>query len=276
MRRTMTLRSVLANDLAGLNKAFAALEGSIPADKRNLFESIQDQMQSFGDFAVLSAAEAPAPDSAKFLDFVAGSSPEQIEAHVRKYLMREIPLLKIDVPTEQIVDRLIDGLKSDAPLDQIKHDVIKAIPDMEAPAFNGQMIETVLREAIGLDGRTPMHGESPDIAASTAFFLRMTLGAQGHPISGLRAQEAMDLPELSDLDSAEVVLEDIAETASANYRDAAFYVGVSHIADEVAERIAMLTGQPMPAEVRGALHLAIDRLADKAAPQLTVSFEPEI
>lgn len=276
MRRTMTLRSVLANDLAGLNKAFAALEGSIPADKRNLFESIQDQMQSFGDFAVLSAAEAPAPDSAKFLDFVAGSSPEQIEAHVRKYLMREIPLLKIDVPTEQIVDRLIDGLKSDAPLDQIKGDVIKAFPDMEAPDFNGVMIETVLREAIGLDGRAPTHGASPDLAASTAFFLRMSLGAQAHPFAGLRAREDSGAAEPFEISDAERILEDIAETSSASYRDDAFYVGVSNIADEVSERIAMLTGQPMPAEVRGALHLAIDRLADKAAPQLSVSYEPEI
>ena len=57
-----------------------------------------------------------------------------------------------------LAEHLISELRGSTDLREISTRAAREFPGIEAPEFNGFMIETVLREAVGLDGNVPEDG----------------------------------------------------------------------------------------------------------------------
>lgn len=104
--------------------------------------------------------------------------PERLDRFIRTHLERHLLISGVcaDAPmSAALADRLISDLKGSTDLREISTRAAREFPGIEAPDFNGFMIETVLREAVGLDGNVP-EGEQEQLVGSEPYTLTRIQG----------------------------------------------------------------------------------------------------
>jgi hypothetical protein len=131
-------------------------------------EVLEDKIASARGYAVTVAQGAPAIGVEKMGEFLNGvmsyggeARPERLDKFVRTHLERHLLMTGVcgDVPmSAALADRLISDLRDSTDLRGISERAAREFPGIEAPDFNAHMIETVLREAVGLDGNVPEDG----------------------------------------------------------------------------------------------------------------------
>jgi hypothetical protein len=131
-------------------------------------EVLEEKISSARDYAVTVAQGAPAIGVEKMGEFLNGvmthggeARPERLDKFVRTHLERHLLLTGVcgDIPmSAALADRLISDLRGSTDLRDVSERAAREFPGIEAPEFNAHMIETVLRESVGLDGNVPEVG----------------------------------------------------------------------------------------------------------------------
>jgi len=87
---------------------------------------------------------------------------DQLDKFIRAHLEGHLLITGVcgDVQmSAALAERLISDLRGSTDLRDISERAVREFPGIEAPEFNAHMIETVLREAVGLDGNVPEDGD---------------------------------------------------------------------------------------------------------------------
>jgi hypothetical protein len=136
-----------------------------------LKEVLEEKISSARGYAVTVAQGAPAIGVEKMGEFLNGvmnyggaPRPERLDRFIRTHLERHLLISGVcaDVPMSAgLAEHLISELKGSIDLREISTRAAREFPGIEAPEFNAHMIETVLREAVGLDGNVPEGGHEP-------------------------------------------------------------------------------------------------------------------
>jgi hypothetical protein len=131
-------------------------------------EVLEEKIASARGYAVTVAQGAPAIGVEKMGEFLnevmnygGAPRPERLDRFIRTHLERHLLLTGVcgDVPmSAALADRILSDLRDSTDLRDISQRAAREFPGIEAPDFNAHMIETVLREAVGLDGNVPEDG----------------------------------------------------------------------------------------------------------------------
>jgi hypothetical protein len=141
-------------------------KGDVPmshADLRRMTDSLRGLVEEAREICVSFAAAMPALDAKRFADRIDQSTPEMMARFVEKHLDKQIPIhaikgadperLKQQIMLQiQAIDEDID---IDIAIQTAASDVVDQFPEMHAPDFHRDVIETLMREALGLEGTPP-------------------------------------------------------------------------------------------------------------------------
>lgn len=173
MRRRITPREIVDAEMRGIEHILNNSYGKIDETVR---EALLNKAKTAREVATSFAQEAPNLD----IDIHAGLpetvKPAWAERFIRKHLEIQIPILRIEGADDaEIVAGIMDafrGMSSDQDTDTALRDgarrVVRDQPGIEAVDFSTYQIETVMREAIGLDGRVPERERSRALCEKTA------------------------------------------------------------------------------------------------------------
>jgi len=270
MRRTVSPRSVVKRMFRDLERGYEAFWGKgATGENRDRYELMAQRLREVADHAVATAPEAPPFDTAKLSGLIEAGDADRVTRFVRKHLVSELTILAIPgLEPEPTADRLLAGLAGPHPLDRIAADLVAGMPGLEAPQFTTHQIETVLREAVGLDGRVPERGHSEDAAEANLMQLRLLLGAPGPDYGSTPAPTPYGEP---DRDAVERALEasGLPQVGGIS-RDLAFHAAVGNVADDLIRRIGLMMGGEVSATHAHLLHGIVERVAHATGPQLTI------
>lgn len=143
-------------------------------------EVLAEKLTSSRAYAITVAQGAPAIGVEKMGDFLNGvmnyggePHPKRLDRFIRTHLERHLLITGVcaDAPmSAALADRLISDLRGSTDLRDISERAAREFPGVEAPDFNAHMIETVLRESVGLDGNVP-EGEQEQLVGSEPYTL---------------------------------------------------------------------------------------------------------
>ena len=178
MRRPVTPREVMHNDFRSVEKMLARLDQNVA-----LHGALADKLESMRDYAMTVIVEAPAIGVEKLSDLLNSAMnyggerrPEKLDRFIRTYLEKHLDLVGftregVDVPA--LSDHLIDRMKESIDLHTIADQTARSFPGIKNPGFDGHMLETVLRESVGLDGRVPEPDQEQMTSDEIYVLLRM-------------------------------------------------------------------------------------------------------
>lgn len=187
MRRQPTPREIMDRDFRQLLRMVENMDPKAgPQSLEVLKEALEEKISSARGYAVTVAQGAPAIGVEKMGEFLNGvmtyggeARPERLDKFVRTHLERHLLLTGVcgDAPmSAALADRLISDLRGSTDLRDVSERAAREFPGIEAPEFNAHMIETVLREAVGLDGNVPEDGHE-QLSASERYTLVRIQGA---------------------------------------------------------------------------------------------------
>lgn len=186
MRRQPNPREIMDRDFRQLLRMVENLDPKAGTQSLEVFkEVLEEKLASARAYAVTVAQGAPAIGPEKMGEFLNGvmnyggsPRPERLDKFIRTHLERHLLISGVcaDVPmSAALADRLICDLKVSTDLREISKNAAQDFPGIEAPDFNAHMIETVLREAVGLDGNVP-EGEQEQFVGSEPYTLTRIQG----------------------------------------------------------------------------------------------------
>lgn len=265
-RRPMTMRKILDMQFRTFERGLDAMLRSEPqGDHRNRLEIIRDKVGELHELAVTSVDGAPPLESDTVSRVLEGRDQDRVEAFLRRHLSGEIEALGIvEASTERLVDDLVEGLRWPGTLSEIARSTVEK-HGIRAAEFTSELLETVLREAVGLDGRVPQPGYSEDVAAANLYSMRMTLGCVSHDIRDTYRGEA-PLPEDANREGSAPEPGVLSET---------YHLALAHLTGDVFDRLKMMMGSEVPEAEREAVHRALERAAMAAAPRIVMDDGPE-
>jgi len=273
MRRAVSPRSVLKRMFRDLERGYEGFWGKhATGEVRDRYELMSHRLREVADYAVSTSQEAAPFGTEKLSGLIAEGDPEQVTRFIRKHLVSELGVLEIPgLDPEPTADRIIAGLAGPHALDRIAADLVAGTPDLEAPAFTTHQIETILREAVGLDGRVPEREFCEDAAEANLMQIRLLLGAPG-PDYG--STPAATLSGEADREAVERALEasGLPQVGGIS-RDLAFHAAVGNVADELIRRIGLMMGGEVSATHAHLLHGVVERVAHATGPQLTIEVQ---
>ena len=167
MRRPVSPRQMIDlefNKMTRMLESFA--NGNPPAsaaDFRRMTDLLHATIADARETCVSFAAALPALDAAHLADRIDQSTPQMMTRFIEKHLEKEIPLLHIagvapEALTQAIMRRLqtIDeDVDLDIEIQTAAMDVVDQFPGIHAPDYHFDVIETLIREALGLEGTPP-------------------------------------------------------------------------------------------------------------------------
>lgn len=269
MRRSVTPRSVLNRMFKDLEKGFKSFWGDkLPAAERDRYELMAHRLREVGEFAVSTAQEAPPFNTSKLYGLIEAGDTDRVERFIRKHLVVELEVLQISgLDPEITADRAILALKGPHPLDRIAQDLVAEVEGVKAPVFTAYQLESLLREAIGLDGRVPDRTFSEDAAEANLMQIRLLLGARG-PDYGSTARVVLSGGE-PDRDRIDQTLETAGlPQVGGISRDLGFHAAVGNITEETLRRVSLLMGGEVSEEHAALIHGVLERVAHATGPQL--------
>lgn len=269
MRRSVTPRSVLNRMFKDLEKGFKSFWGDkLPAAERDRYELMAHRLREVGEFAVSTAQEAPPFNTSKLYGLIEAGDTDRVERFIRKHLVVELEVLQISgLDPDITADRAILALKGPHPLDRIAQDLVAEVEGVEAPVFTAYQLESLLREAIGLDGRVPDRTFSEDAAEANLMQIRLLLGARG-PDYGSTARVVLSGGE-PDRDRIDQTLETAGlPQVGGISRDLGFHAAVGNITEETLRRVSLLMGGEVSEEHAALIHGVLERVAHATGPQL--------
>jgi len=272
MRRSVTPRNVLHRMFKDLEKGFKSFWGDkLPANERDRYELMAHRLREVAEFAVSTAQEAPPFDTTKLYGLIEAGDADRVERFIRKHLVGELEVLQISgLDPVTTADRAILALKGPHPLDRIAQDLVAGVEGLEAPTFTAYQLETLLREATGLDGRVPDRGFSEDAAEANLMQIRLLMGAPG-PEYGSTARIGLSGGE-PDRDRIDQALETAGLTQVGGIsRDLGFHAAVGNISEETLRRISVLMGGEVSEEHAFLINGVLERVAHATGPQLVFS-----
>lgn len=186
MRRQPTPREIMDRDFRQLLRMVENMDPKAGTQPLEVFkEVLEEKLASARAYAVTVAQGAPAIGPERMGDFLNGvmnyggaPQPERLDKFIRAHLERHLLISGVcaDAPmSAALADRLISDLKGSTDLREISKKAAQEFPGIEAPEFNGFMIESVLREAVGLDGNVP-EGEREQLVGSEPYTLTRIQG----------------------------------------------------------------------------------------------------
>ena len=186
MRRQPTPREIMDRDFRQLLRMVENMNPKAGTQSLEVFkEVLEEKLASARGYAVTVAQGAPAIGPEKMGEFLnrvmnygGEARPEQLDKFIRTHLERHLLISGVcaDAPmSAALADRLISELRGSTDLREISTRAAREFPVIEAPEFNGFMIETVLREAVGLDGNVP-EGEQEQLIGSDLYTLMRIQG----------------------------------------------------------------------------------------------------
>ena len=268
-RRPLTPRAALAKEFDQFQATMAALltGQNVSQGTRS---HIDDRLASLRAQVLRSADAAPPVDPLAAMKLVEKGNGF-IEKFVRRHLEREIPLLDLGLTepadTNRLVDRIMQGLAGFAPLNEVAQVALEAFPRIEAREQCAWHLESVIREAIGLDGRVPEPDSNQDVSAWVAMSLRMALQGDTPNPHATRAPRA-GIDE-SDLDAALTVL-CLPDDQSGAMRDEIYHVAMHNIARDTLSRIEAVAGGPLDPDVAQVIEEVIRRAGATAGPKVEI------
>jgi hypothetical protein len=273
MRRAVSPRSVLKRMFRDLERGYEGFWGRNAAgEARDRYDLMAQRFREVADYAVSTAQEAPPFKTEKLADLIGEGDKDRVTRFIRKHLVSELTILEIPgLPPESTSDRLLAALSGPQALDRIAVDLVAETPGLEAPVFTSHQIETLLREAVGLDGRIPERDFSEDAAEANLMQIRLLLGAPGPDYGSTPAPALTGEP---DREAVERALEasGLPQVGGIS-RDLAFHAAVGNVADDLIRRIGLLMGGEVSATHAHLLHGIVERVAHATGPQLTIEVE---
>ncbi|PTX52588.1 hypothetical protein IQ03_03992 [Gemmobacter caeni] len=273
MRRPVSPRGVLKRMFRDLERGYEGFWGKhATCEGRDRYQLMAQRLREVADHAVSTAQEAPPFRTEKLAELIGQGDPDRVTSFIRKHLVSELTVLEIPgLPPEPTADRLLAALSGPQALDRIAADLIAETPGLEAPEFTAYQLESVLREAVGLDGRVPERGFSEDAAEANLMQIRLLLGAPG-PDYG--STPAPALAGEADREAVERALEasGLPQVGGIS-RDLAFHAAVGNVADDLTRRIGLLMGGEVSATHAQLLHGIVERVAHATGPQITIEIE---
>jgi hypothetical protein len=252
-----------------LEKGFKSFWGDkLPAAERDRYELMAHRLREVGQFAVSTAQEAPPFNTSKLYGLIEAGDTDRVERFIRKHLVVELEVLQISgLDPDITADRAILALKGPHPLDRIAQDLVAEVEGVEAPVFTAYQLESLLREAIGLDGRVPDRTFSEDAAEANLMQIRLLLGARG-PDYGSTARVVLSGGE-PDRDRIDQTLETAGlPQVGGISRDLGFHAAVGNITEETLRRVSLLMGGEVSEEHAALIHGVLERVAHATGPQL--------
>jgi len=273
MRRSVTPRSTLRQMFADLEKGYQSFWGNkVPVQERDRFELMAHRLHEVAEFAISTAAEAAPFDTGKLSDLIGQGDPERLRQFIRRHLVTELGVLQTPgLDPEGTADLMMTGLNGPHPLDRIARETVAQIPGLEAPTFTVFLLEALLREATGLDGRVPERAFSEDLAEANLMQIRFLLDAPG-PEYG--STETIKTSGESDPDRVNQMLEasGLAQVGGLS-RDLDFHAAVGNITEETVRRISLMMGGEVSTAHSHLIYGLLERVAHATGPQLEISFE---
>lgn len=169
MRRQPTPREIMDRDLRQLLRMVQNMDPKAGVQSLEaLKEVLEEKISSARAYAMTVAQGAPAIGAERMGEFLSGvvndggeARPDRLDRFVRTHLERHLLLTGVcsDIAMSSgLAEHLISELRGSTDLREISTRAAREFPGIEAPEFNAHMIETVLREAVGLDGNVPEDG----------------------------------------------------------------------------------------------------------------------
>ena len=164
-RRTLDISFRRASNLAKILKGKRNAEA---ADYDALVAMLEETISDLRDLSVDFAQEAPSLGSNTIAHLINSQDPARLRRFVRRHLDAEFSILRIKgaiaAELAQASETALMAMEgsSDADIHAASHQVLTALPTIEAPEFSREQIEIVMREALGLDGRVPVTEASTD------------------------------------------------------------------------------------------------------------------
>lgn len=158
MRRPITPRETVANALLEMDALLLAHPDKIDETVR---EALAEKIETALEVSTSFAQEAPAMDPAKLDMFAEESGPERLESFVRKYLEKQVSTLRFeDVDEADLVRSMLREIRKSSPNEDVGYSLQRAshrvVENVTGVLDNqAENIETLMREAVGLDGRVP-------------------------------------------------------------------------------------------------------------------------
>lgn len=193
MRREMSPREVVFRKFRSLEKRFEDLRRIAgDADERFKFEMFEDFMRETRDLSLSFTVEA-GPARAERLELLLDQeTPHRAVAFVERHLRRQIPFMMIEGATDEaLADACLKKLQAidhaadfNDELKRISGEIVEE-HDLPAKSWSTYSIESLCREAIGMDGRVP---DANDMAAEQAAKRLIAQIALNHPETTLPSQ----------------------------------------------------------------------------------------
>ena len=169
MRRQPTPREIMDRDFRQLLRMVQNMDPKAGVQSLEVLkEVLEEKISAARGYAVTVAQGAPAIGVDKMGELLNGvmnyggeARPDRLDKFIRTHLERHLLITGVcgDVPmSAALADRLLSDLRDSTNLRDVSQRAARELPGIEAPDFNAHMIETVLREAVGLDGNVPEDG----------------------------------------------------------------------------------------------------------------------
>lgn len=167
MRRSTSPREMIAIEFTKIERMLDIMAREAtpqsPADLRRMTDTLRTMVEDARGVCVDFAAAMPALDAEKFADRIDQSTPDMMARFIEKHLDKQIPILKIAGADPQALKTAIvthlaaidEDIDLDIGIQVASSDVVDQFPDMHAPDYHRDVIETLMREALGLEGTPP-------------------------------------------------------------------------------------------------------------------------
>lgn len=240
-------------------------------EQHTTFEIMSSCIDDAREFAIISAVEAAPVKGSAFGHLLESRDPEKIALVLGAYLSKQLELVKI---TDKSVHAgLLDGLKSDKPLEEIVADAFAHTASDVSIPFNHYMAEAILREALGLDGHKPDLEVSPDDAAARAWELRVAMGASIPWLAQTNQDEPLSEAARAPVDA---LISSMDIGGAGLSRDELFFVAIENLVRDTKDRIEALMGGEVSSEHLHLLGRVIEGISNHTGPQLSFeNLDPE-
>lgn len=167
MRREMSPREVVFRQFRSLEKRFQGIKKNTSGSEDLLrLEMFEEMMGETRDLALSMAIEAGPVKSERFKAMLQSGSKEKAIDFVHKHLVRQSSMMLVDgIPPETLARTCLEKLQVldlrkdfDAEMSRIAREIIDE-HNLPAPSWAVYSIETLCREALGIDGRVPDEDE---------------------------------------------------------------------------------------------------------------------
>jgi hypothetical protein len=169
MERAATLREMISQHFDHIESTLATIAQTKDEARRAfLLEALQKAISESRAFCVTAAADQPGLHEDVVKDFLNSADDEQVASFVHGYLQKQVPLLAIaGADSHRLIEDCFSGILFMDPdafesgIRRVAQEGIKQQPKIEAPDFAAEILETICREAVGLDGRIPAEEIDP-------------------------------------------------------------------------------------------------------------------